>query len=180
MPENMEHHPKVHLCYTSERVVGILALLLVSGLFFAAQDSKPQTAAAPAQQSSQASPTLLPPVQLDGAAALHHLNQVINWYRHSTTSAVCRTAQRRYLSGQHARVSAHRWCGWRFSPRRPRARSSQPSRRALQPGVRRDHTAAKSGADGGKDFFSDRSTAIADRKSERANCEIPAAQPRRP
>jgi hypothetical protein len=27
----------------------------------------------------------LPPIQLDGGAALHHLNQVINWYRHSTT-----------------------------------------------------------------------------------------------
>jgi small-conductance mechanosensitive channel len=27
----------------------------------------------------------LPPVQLDGSAALHHLNQVISWYRHSTT-----------------------------------------------------------------------------------------------
>ena len=27
----------------------------------------------------------MPPVKLDGNAALHHLNQVINWYRHSTT-----------------------------------------------------------------------------------------------
>jgi small-conductance mechanosensitive channel len=86
MPENMEHHPKAHLCHTGKRVVGILALLLVSGLFFWAQDSKPQTAAAPAQQGSQASPNPLPPVQLDGTAALHHLNQVINWYRHSTTT----------------------------------------------------------------------------------------------
>jgi small-conductance mechanosensitive channel len=36
----------------------------------------------PAQ--SQSNP--LPPIQLDGNAALHHLNQVINWYRHATTS----------------------------------------------------------------------------------------------
>jgi small-conductance mechanosensitive channel len=27
----------------------------------------------------------LPPLQLDGNAALHHLNQVISWYRHATT-----------------------------------------------------------------------------------------------
>jgi len=27
----------------------------------------------------------MPPVQLDGDAALHHLNEVISWYRHSTT-----------------------------------------------------------------------------------------------
>jgi len=27
----------------------------------------------------------LPPIQLNGDAALHHLNQVISWYRHSTT-----------------------------------------------------------------------------------------------
>jgi small-conductance mechanosensitive channel len=86
MPENMEHHPKGHLSHAGKRIVGILALLLVSGLFFAAQDSKPQTAAAATQQSSQAPPNPLPPVQLDGTAALHHLNQVINWYRNSTTT----------------------------------------------------------------------------------------------
>ncbi|MGC2646714.1 MAG: mechanosensitive ion channel protein MscS, partial [Candidatus Sulfotelmatobacter sp.] len=27
----------------------------------------------------------MPPVPLDGSAALHHLNQIISWYRHSTT-----------------------------------------------------------------------------------------------
>jgi small-conductance mechanosensitive channel len=51
-----------------------------------AQDSKEsQPPKAPVQQSSQPSPNLLPPVQLDGQAALHHLNQLISWYRHSTT-----------------------------------------------------------------------------------------------
>jgi hypothetical protein len=50
-----------------------------------AQNSMPpQPLKTPGHQSSQTSPTL-PPVQLDGAAVLQHLNQVISWYRHSTT-----------------------------------------------------------------------------------------------
>jgi small-conductance mechanosensitive channel len=40
---------------------------------------------APQQPASQ--PSISPlPVQLDGNAVLHHLNQVISWYRHMTTS----------------------------------------------------------------------------------------------
>jgi small-conductance mechanosensitive channel len=45
----------------------------------------PQPLKTPGQESSQTSPNSLPPMQLDGAAVLHHLNQVISWYRHSTT-----------------------------------------------------------------------------------------------
>jgi small-conductance mechanosensitive channel len=36
------------------------------------------------QQPSENSPSL-PPIPLDGNAALHHLNEVISWYRHATT-----------------------------------------------------------------------------------------------
>lgn len=39
---------------------------------------------APAQSALQAGSNL-PPIQLDGNAVLHHLNQVIGWYRHVTT-----------------------------------------------------------------------------------------------
>ncbi|HTS10470.1 MAG TPA: mechanosensitive ion channel protein MscS [Candidatus Eisenbacteria bacterium] len=43
-----------------------------------------QKKAPPAPQRSH-SESSLPPLQLDGNAALHHLNQVINWYRHCAT-----------------------------------------------------------------------------------------------
>jgi small-conductance mechanosensitive channel len=46
----------------------------------------PTQPAKPASQSaSQPSPNNLPPLQLGGPEALHHLNQVISWYRHVTT-----------------------------------------------------------------------------------------------
>jgi small-conductance mechanosensitive channel len=48
-----------------------------------AQKNAPPTK--PAQQNAQAQESQLPPVQLDGDAVLHHLNQIIDWYRHATT-----------------------------------------------------------------------------------------------
>ncbi len=48
-----------------------------------ARQSQPQKV--PAQEKSQPTPNSLPPAQLDGQAALHHLNQLISWYRHSTS-----------------------------------------------------------------------------------------------
>ncbi len=66
-----------------------IALLVISGLvvgFASAQNPKQsQPVKTPPQQSSPPSTIALPPIQLDGAAALHHLNQVISWYRHATT-----------------------------------------------------------------------------------------------
>jgi len=44
------------------------------------QPAPPQAPAQPASQSGAS----LPPIQLDGDEVLHHLNQVISWYRHST------------------------------------------------------------------------------------------------
>jgi hypothetical protein len=82
---------------------GIILTFVLGGLLVAAQSPKPpQTkepprnvkpaAASNPQQSKTASgkpqspaTSTLPPVQLDGSAVLHHLNQVISWYRHSTT-----------------------------------------------------------------------------------------------
>src|SRR3984885_2954091 len=72
---------------SGRRIVGIVALGLMGALFLLAQETKPsqsQTAAAPS--SSQASPSSLPPIRLDESAVLHHLNQLIRWYRQSTTS----------------------------------------------------------------------------------------------
>ena len=67
-----------------------IACLLVSGVLSWAQDGKQTTQkhANPSTanpSSSQPSSPTLPPLQLDGNAALHHLNQVVNWYRHVTT-----------------------------------------------------------------------------------------------
>jgi small-conductance mechanosensitive channel len=39
----------------------------------------------PASNSVQNNQKLLPPIHFDSNAALHHLNQVISWYRHATT-----------------------------------------------------------------------------------------------
>jgi small-conductance mechanosensitive channel len=63
--------------------IWVMALMAVS---LCAQDTK-QPAAAPAapQPTAPSTSVPMPPVQLDGDAALHHLNEVISWYRHSTT-----------------------------------------------------------------------------------------------
>src|ERR1700733_9788575 len=66
-------------------IVASVALSLIGGVVSWAQSSKPpQPLKTPGQQSSQPSTNTLPAMQLDGAAVLHHLNQVISWYRHST------------------------------------------------------------------------------------------------
>jgi small-conductance mechanosensitive channel len=64
------------------RFVRVCALLLVIGALSAAQDGKPAAQTPPPPSNSASS---LPPLQLDTNAALHHLNQVISWYRHVTT-----------------------------------------------------------------------------------------------
>jgi hypothetical protein len=87
MREIIERHLIAPLRRTGTWIVGVLALSLMGVLGSWTQNSKQhQPPKAPAQQSSQTSPNGLPPLQLDGAAVLHHLNQVISWYRHATTS----------------------------------------------------------------------------------------------
>ena len=72
----------------------MLGLPLIGALALWAQTAKqPEPVKPAAQQSSeqssqpgsQNSTSTLPAIQLDGSAALHHLNQIISWYRHSTT-----------------------------------------------------------------------------------------------
>ncbi|MGB8582659.1 MAG: mechanosensitive ion channel protein MscS [Candidatus Sulfotelmatobacter sp.] len=86
----MKNHPGARPRRAFPWSMQILWLPLVSMLALWGQTAKqPKPAKTPVQQSSQTgsqtSANPLPPVQLDGSAALHHLNQIISWYRHSTT-----------------------------------------------------------------------------------------------
>src|SRR5579859_1434545 len=71
----------------------ILIFCALAAIFSGAQNTKnpepPKTAPQPTKPASepapQASPNNLPPLEMQGSEALHHLNQVISWYRHSTT-----------------------------------------------------------------------------------------------
>jgi small-conductance mechanosensitive channel len=69
-------------------MVGIFAFALVSAVAFLAQSAtQPQASkpgAAPAQPAAQTSAPPLPQLLLDGNATLHHLNEVIGWYRRAT------------------------------------------------------------------------------------------------
>lgn len=71
-----------------------LLLVLFTGLTLGAQSDKKQTPEKPASDKAPTRPAaaespsdsnLLPPIQFDSNTALHHLNEVINWYRRSTT-----------------------------------------------------------------------------------------------
>lgn len=53
-------------------------------LAWAQTPNQPKPSQVPEQKTSQPS-SALPPLQLDANAVLHHLNQVISWYRHVTT-----------------------------------------------------------------------------------------------
>src|ERR1700730_11207386 len=70
----------------TKRIIGIVVPAAIGVLALWAQDSKaPEPPRGTAPPSSQISPNPLPPIQLDEAAVLYHLNQLISWYRHSTT-----------------------------------------------------------------------------------------------
>src|SRR5438477_2633066 len=76
----------VTLCRLGKQIVAVVALLPMVGLFLWTQDSKPsQPLKANPTPNSQSVQNTLPPIQLDGSEVLHHLNQLISWYRHSTT-----------------------------------------------------------------------------------------------
>lgn len=66
--------------------LGIILFSLILLAPLRCQQSQPsQPVKPPSAQPAQSAPSSLPPLQLDGSAALHHLNQIISWYRHSTT-----------------------------------------------------------------------------------------------
>jgi small-conductance mechanosensitive channel len=105
MRKNIKNHFPRRLIAGGKWIAEIVTLAVLAGLGLWAQSAKPaQPDVVPAQKSSQQSlqtspPTsktspqtatqpaanILPPLQLDGTATLHHLNQVISWYRHTTT-----------------------------------------------------------------------------------------------
>ena len=85
MRESINYHHASRLRRTGKSAaLGVVASVLAVVLISRAQDSKGPAKTAP-QPSVQTAASSLPPMQLDSAAALHHLNQVISWYRHSTT-----------------------------------------------------------------------------------------------
>ena len=85
------------LIFSANRSASTLGRILIfcalATIFSVAQNTKkpepPKTAPEPtkpaSEPASQTAPNNLPPLQVQGSEALHHLNQVISWYRHSTT-----------------------------------------------------------------------------------------------
>lgn len=63
------------------RIKVFIFVAFISVIALCAQNSAPSQP----PKNPAANPQTLPPVQLDGAAVLAHLNQLISWYRHSTT-----------------------------------------------------------------------------------------------
>ncbi len=86
--QEITKHSIANLRRLGRRVTGRVALLLLVGAFLWAQNSKspqlPKSAPVPPSQPTPSS-SVLPPIQIDGSAVLNHLNQLISWYRHSTT-----------------------------------------------------------------------------------------------
>jgi small-conductance mechanosensitive channel len=77
----MKMNPRLH----NLALIVPTACLMV-GLVLSAQSSRPSSSQAAPSQSAQVSPSSSP-IALDGSATLHHLNEVIRWYRNCTTSA---------------------------------------------------------------------------------------------
>jgi small-conductance mechanosensitive channel len=78
-------HSIANLSRAVKRIVGIVALPFVGVLFLPAQNSTPPQPSKAGHSPVSQSAVALPPIQLDESAVLYHLNQLINWHRHSTT-----------------------------------------------------------------------------------------------
>ncbi|MFZ0295428.1 MAG: mechanosensitive ion channel family protein [Candidatus Sulfotelmatobacter sp.] len=90
MQENLKNHASARPRRAFRQSIQMLWLPLFAVVALYAQTTKHsdqgKTPVRPGSQTgSQRSANPLPPIQLDGSAALHHLNQIISWYRHSTT-----------------------------------------------------------------------------------------------
>jgi small-conductance mechanosensitive channel len=85
MRKNVRHHLE-RLRRTTSWIGGVTSLSLMAVVLLWAQPStQPHPTGTPTPQSSQPSTKTLPPIQLDGDAAVEHLNHVISWYHHATT-----------------------------------------------------------------------------------------------
>jgi len=78
-------HSIANLSHAVKRMVGIVALTFIGVLFLPAQNSTPLQPSKAGHPPVSQSAAALPPIQLDESAVLSHLNQLINWYRHSIT-----------------------------------------------------------------------------------------------
>ena len=78
-------HSIANLSHAVKRMVGIVALTFIGVLFLPAQNSTPPQPSKAGHPPVSQSAAALPPIQLDESAVLSHLNQLINWYRHSIT-----------------------------------------------------------------------------------------------
>ena len=75
----------------------LVPTILLGALVLSAQDSKPPQSSKPPAPPAPSSTSLLPPVPFDSNATLHHLNQVISWYRRNHRRAIGRIAERHDL-----------------------------------------------------------------------------------
>jgi small-conductance mechanosensitive channel len=78
-------HSIANLSRAVKRMVGIVALTFIGVLFLPAQNSTPPQPSKAGHPPVSQSAAALPAIQLDESAVLSHLNQLINWYRHSIT-----------------------------------------------------------------------------------------------
>lgn len=78
-------HSIANLSHAVKRMVGIVALTFIGVLFLPAQNSTPPQPSKAGHPPVSQSAAALPAIQLDESAVLSHLNQLINWYRHSIT-----------------------------------------------------------------------------------------------
>jgi len=86
MRKNVGHHFLGRMRCITSWIAGITSPSLMAAVLLWAQPSTPpHPSGEPTAQSSQPSTNTLPPIQLDGDAAVEHLNQVISWYHHSTS-----------------------------------------------------------------------------------------------
>jgi len=69
--------------YLASILMLTIAPCVVVSALWAQKSGQPQPQNTPVQQGAQSPSNSLPPIQLDGNMALHHLNGVISWYRHS-------------------------------------------------------------------------------------------------
>jgi small-conductance mechanosensitive channel len=84
--QNKIKHPVATL-RAGVRFVKLIIIALIGVVVLGAQTPAPsQSPKNAGEQNSPESPHALSPLDLDGSAVLAHLNQLISWYRHSTTN----------------------------------------------------------------------------------------------
>ena len=106
---------------------------------------------------------------------LAHLNQLISWYRHSTTGIQSVGLPSDAIYQDNTKTLGSQAIALAFQSAKAEAAliAAQQKNGAAQSAFRGDHTATESRAASGQDFNPDRSIAIPDRRSELPNCKNP-------